>query len=69
MAPHTGVDYRVKERETKERETWEHLSLSLSRQEKKKKNIGFPTKGLASDREIPTRVGNILGGQKILVGY
>ncbi len=51
-APPTRVKYRVKERKTKERETWECLSLSLSRQEKKKKNIGVLTMGHFSDREI-----------------
>ncbi len=53
----TRVNYRVKERETKERETWEHLSLSLYHQEKKKKHIGVPTKRLASDWDISSTVG------------
>jgi hypothetical protein len=52
MAPPTRTKYRVKGRETKVRETLERLSLSLSRQEKKKKNIGVPTMGHFSDQEI-----------------
>ena len=71
MAPPTRVKYRVKKRETKERETSERLSLSLSRQEKKKKNIGVPTMGHFSDREMSTIVVDVfcLGVQKNLVGY
>jgi hypothetical protein len=71
MAPHTGVNYRVK-RERQKRERLKSVCPSPSPAKKRrKKNIGVPAKDLASDQEIPTRVGNIffLSGQKILVGY
>jgi hypothetical protein len=47
MAPPIRVKYRVKERETKERETWENLSLSLSHQEKKKQLYEFLRWGIS----------------------
>ncbi len=69
MAPHTGVNYRGKR---EGRETWERLSLSLSRQEKKKKTYEFLRRVLLlTEKFLLELVGNIffLGGQKILVGY